>query len=253
MPSTPSPQPRERILALGLLAWLAAALFGPAVIQPASYHEFADTRTLLGVPNALDVLTNAAFAIVAVALLDALRRVRAGLAPAQTAALAVLALGLIATALGSGVYHLRPNDLGLALDRVGMSLAFGGVIGVAAAERFPARIALGLGILATIGGLSGTAGALASGDIWVWSLVQGGGALFIAASLVLTPNASALGVRWWPVLLAYAAAKALEGLDAPVLAVTGGLISGHSLKHLVAAAAILPIVLALRRIASRSR
>lgn len=253
MTSPTSLQPRERILAIALLAWLAAALFGPSVIQPASYHAFADTRTLLGIPHAMDVLTNAAFAVMAATLLDARRRAGAMLAPVQANLIAVLAVGLIATALGSGVYHLRPDDAGLALDRVGMSVAFAGVIGVAAAERFPARTASAMAIVVGCAGLAGTAGAAASGDIWVWSLVQAGGALFIAASLALAANPGALGVRWWPVLLAYGLAKALEGFDGPVLALTGGMISGHSLKHLVAAAAILPIVAALRRFARGSR
>ncbi|MDF2697553.1 MAG: hypothetical protein K0S65_5936, partial [Labilithrix sp.] len=42
--------------------------------QPEGYHHFADTRTLLGVPNALDVLSNIPFFLVGWAGLSFLRR-----------------------------------------------------------------------------------------------------------------------------------------------------------------------------------
>src|SRR5438270_9011932 len=46
-----------------LLALIGTAL-APRIAQPVSYHHFADTRTMLGVPNALNVLSNVPFLIV---------------------------------------------------------------------------------------------------------------------------------------------------------------------------------------------
>jgi hypothetical protein len=63
--------------------WLFAAVTASAVFwsalrprfgQDASYHRFADIRGLLGVPNAFDVLSNAAFAVVGIAALAFLAR-----------------------------------------------------------------------------------------------------------------------------------------------------------------------------------
>jgi len=51
---------RETSLAAAVLGLVA--LFGPALEQPADYHAFADQRTLAGIPHALDVLSNLAFA-----------------------------------------------------------------------------------------------------------------------------------------------------------------------------------------------
>ena len=46
-----------------LCAGLGLLLVGP-IAQPEHFHEFADRRTMFGVPNAADVLSNAGFAIV---------------------------------------------------------------------------------------------------------------------------------------------------------------------------------------------
>lgn len=55
-------------IATALLPGLVAAVFfitrtGP-LPQALSYHDFADTRVLMGIPHAGDVLTNLAFVIV---------------------------------------------------------------------------------------------------------------------------------------------------------------------------------------------
>ena len=55
---------RLTILVLAGIACLLAAVLLPAYAQPSDYHRFADTRALLGVPNFLDVATNAPFLLV---------------------------------------------------------------------------------------------------------------------------------------------------------------------------------------------
>jgi hypothetical protein len=60
----------------------------------------------------------------------------------------------------------------------------------------------------------------------------------------------ALNIRLGCVILAYAAAKLLEMNDQAIFNLTGELVSGHTLKHLVAALAALPVlasVIALRK------
>ena len=45
------------------IAVAAAAALVPRVPQPQSYHDFADPRTLLGIPNFLDVASNLLFVV----------------------------------------------------------------------------------------------------------------------------------------------------------------------------------------------
>ena len=57
-----------------------------------------------------------------------------------------------------------------------------------------------------------------------------------------------LGIAWWQVLALYAAAKALEMFDHHIWKWSAQMVSGHNLKHMVAAAAVLPVLWAIRRV-----
>jgi hypothetical protein len=47
---------------LGLTLLCSVALFfAPPIAQPPEYHQFADSRTFLGIPNFLDVASNLLF------------------------------------------------------------------------------------------------------------------------------------------------------------------------------------------------
>ena len=48
------------------LVVILAAILAPRVAQPLSYHNFADRRAWLNIPNFGDVVSNAGFAIVGV-------------------------------------------------------------------------------------------------------------------------------------------------------------------------------------------
>ena len=68
------PSPRMLVLlALAASLGLALWLHGP-IPQWASYHQFADQRAWLGLPNAADVLSNLPFALVGLGWLWATRR-----------------------------------------------------------------------------------------------------------------------------------------------------------------------------------
>lgn len=57
-----------------------------------------------------------------------------------------------------------------------------------------------------------------------------------------------LSVRSGRVVAGHALAKFLEMRDTEIYLLTGELMSGHTLKHLAAAAAVLPVLDALRRV-----
>ncbi len=52
-------------LLIALVAIVAMAIHGP-IAQPSGYHDFADGRTILGIPNLADVLSNTGFALVGI-------------------------------------------------------------------------------------------------------------------------------------------------------------------------------------------
>lgn len=239
------------------LVLCALALCLPGVPVPESYHAFADQVQWGFLPHARDVLSNAAFALAGWALLWQGRRyMRNGMAHKRVVpAMHVAAWGLVLTALCSGIYHLQPDARGLVLDRLGMSVAFAGVVGLLVADRFaPVRVVPAMAV-ALLLGVACAAGDYLHNNTMPWVLLQAG----VAGLMVLTPwitrsassahgtaQTAVLGVAWWQVLVFYAVAKVCEMGDHAFWHWTGAIISGHSLKHIAAAAAIWPVLQALR-------
>jgi hypothetical protein len=85
-----------------------------------------------------------------------------------------------------------------------------------------------------------------TGNMLPWAVLQGGGMALILGFACLRPaQAQELPVRWALLIAIYALAKLLELGDHAVYEWTGHLVSGHSLKHMVAAFAAWPVVAAL--------
>src|ERR1700752_3258786 len=115
----------------GLMAIsLAALLLLPPIPQDPSYHRFADQRTILGIPNFWNVVSNLPFLAVGSA---GLRRFR------DDPATVVFFLGLFLTGIGSSYYHWDPNDGPLFWDRLPMTLSFATLLALAVRERVNAR------------------------------------------------------------------------------------------------------------------
>ncbi|WP_298834624.1 hypothetical protein [uncultured Piscinibacter sp.] len=249
---------RERVLpVLGVLLALALIVHGP-IPQWAAYHAFADRRALFGVPNAADVLSNLPFGVIG---LWALWTSRGQPIREASLAWAAFALALIGTAAGSATYHWAPTNALLAFDRLPIAWACAALTCAFLAERVDARWAGpgALGAALTI--------ASASVALWWWSEAAGRSdlraylyvqflpMLLVPAGLLLRlPRRSAAAVAdagWWGVLAGYILAKAFELADQAVLEHIG-LVSGHTLKHLVAAAAAAWLLHAARRAAKFS-
>jgi len=85
-----------------------------------------------------------------------------------------------------------------------------------------------------------------AGNVWPWAVAQYGGVLWLLVLAALPARPGGLPLRLGWVLLGYAAAKVLEGLDAAVLLAHSHVVSGHTLKHLAAAAACWPVLAVLQ-------
>lgn len=239
-------RPETRLL-LAVTALVLAAFIGPHVAQPAHAHDFADQRTLAGVPCALDVLSNIAFALAgAVGLFFLVRVPRSGTGTTERACAGLFFVGLLVTAAGSAWYHLAPHDLGLAIDRGAMGIAFAGLLALLAATRISDRAAVALAATLLVLAPASVWEWFRSGNVLPWALVQFGGmAILLLVLATSRPRPGALPVRWGMVLLAYAAAKLFEASDYLVYAASGELFSGHTIKHVVAACAAWPVIAAV--------
>src|SRR5215472_12384730 len=123
---------RITILAAVLAGLLVGACAAGSYLKAFTTNWFADSRTLLGVPNFMNVASNLAFLLVGVVGLVLWAR-----APRPAPALAawrVFYAGMALTCLGSAWYHLAPSDATIVWDRLGMIVSFVGLAAAVVAE-----------------------------------------------------------------------------------------------------------------------
>jgi hypothetical protein len=209
-------------------------------------HAFIDARSFFGIPNCLDVLSNLPFLIGGVWGLIALRSAQSMAAPLQTAA-RVFFIGLILTCLGSSYYHYAPSDFGLMMDRLGMAVAFAGVISLAAGSRLGTVVSeRATPVLLILAPMSAMA-AYTLHNVLPWAVVQFGGMALIIWLACLPRQPALPAIHLGALIALYALAKLFESQDTQVFELTQGLISGHSLKHIAASLAAVPVIAALKK------
>lgn len=206
---------------------LAAAL-APRVPQPQSYHQFADQRRWLGIPNFADVACNFPFAVVGI------RGLWFVLPPFAR-------VGLFLTAFGSSYYHWAPDNARLVWDRLPMTLVFSPLVAGMIAERISLKAGLWLLPLLTVIGAGSVRQWYASElhgevDLRMYAAVQAYALAFLLVALPLPPRYTRGADLLWVVGF-YALAKIMETADWQVFRLTSRTVSGHTLKHLAAARA----------------
>lgn len=235
-----------RLMVLAAAVVAAIALLLPPMAQPQWYHMFADQRVFFGIPNFNDVVSNLPFAIVGLWGLAFLLRSDGNqirthfLDKRERRPYAVVFLGLLLTAFGSAYYHLQPRNETLVWDRLPMTLVFMSLLSAVVAERISLRVGLWLlPVLLTIGLTSVLQWRLSelrgAGDLRFYAAVQLYSVLFLLIALFLPSRYT----RGWDLAIVagfYVLAKILEALDRPIFEL-GHIVSGHTLKHLVAACA----------------
>ena len=238
----------ETGLLVACLALLALGAWGPSITQPSHYHAFADQRALFGVQNIMDVLSNLAFA--GFGLVGAWRiwcLPKGAISHVQRSLADLFFVGLLMTAVCSAWYHVQPQDLGLAVDRCGMAIAFAGLLGLAAATRVSDRAGQWLTLAVLVCGAWSIWAWSTSANVLPWAVLQYGGIALMLGLAFLAPRDGASSVSWTTVILVYALAKVLEQTDTQVYHFTHELVSGHTLKHIVASCAALPVLRAMSR------
>jgi hypothetical protein len=235
---------REAVLALLVFAPLACLfLFAGPIPQDQSFHVLADRRELLGLPNFADVASNLAFLLVGVIGMLWCGRNRAG---ARRSWMAFF-LGVALVFFGSGYYHLEPRDDSLVWDRLPMTVAFMGLFAALLSEHVSARIELPLLAAAIAVGIASVVLWRQTGDLRVYLWVQAMPLLVIFYVLALYPGLYTHRRYLLYGLGFYAIAKAAELSDQLIFAWTDGAISGHTLKHFLAAGAPFCVYLMLRK------
>lgn len=228
------------LLVVGSLAFLMLQKpFG----QTAEYHNFADKRAFFNISNFLDVASNFAFLIVGIAGLRICLRNRLG--NLRTAWI-VLFAGVTLVSVGSAYYHWNPNNQTLVWDRLPMTIGFMGLFVALLGEYIGERLGALLVPMLVLGA--------SSVFYWHWFddlrfyiWVQLIPLLTIPVIMILY---RARYSHRWLLLVAlgcYALAKISEVGDENIFRLSQGIISGHTIKHLLSALGCLSILLMLLR------
>jgi len=224
----------------------------PPIAQDPAYHSFSDTSTVLGVPNFWNVLSNAPFLLVGAWGLSV---APAAVPTIPRPAYLLFCLGVILVGFGSAYYHYAPTSDTLVWDRLPITLAFMALFAMVIGDRISPT--LGRRLLWPLV-LAGVAAVMywdwtelkGQGDLRAYGLVQFLPMVLIPLMLV-TDKGRGLKARWlWATLAAYGLAKLAEHYDR-ALHVATGLLSGHSLKHLLGALAVFLALQAMRAAADR--
>jgi len=238
-----------------IVAIVVVAIIGVFSIDPIAqdpgYHHFADQRGLINVPNFFDVISNLAFVIVGVMGIRLIGSGRAtGGLPELQAVYLTFFVGVFLTGFGSAYYHFHPDNQTLLWDRLPMTIAFMALFSAIVGETISPRIALKLFIPLLAAGMASVvywhvSELNGSDDLRPYVLVQFLPIVLIPLMLVLFTSRLNGNKYIWGIIGAYAVSKLMEHFDAQIYSVLG-VVSGHSLKHLVAALATFIFYMALR-------
>lgn len=238
---------RHLVLILIPVAAVVALFSFGRLPQPLDYHLFADGRPWLGLPNFGNVASNLAFMVTGgIGLVHALTR----RPPGALVSWSVFFAGVTLVSAGSGSYHWAPGNGALVWDRLPMTVGFMGVYVALLREFVDRRLERVLLAPAILLGLASVIHWHVADDLRLYFSVQAM-SLGSALAILLMYRSDFSGRNYlFAAIVSYALAILCEQLDREIFALTGGAVSGHTIKHLFAALAPLWVYLMLR---SRTR
>ena len=236
---------------------LTGVLFIDPVAQDTDYHQFADATTAFGVPNIWNVLSNIPFVLIGIlGLIKTRKCFMEKPDEAWNMACQVFFVGLILTGFGSAFYHLSPTNETLLWDRLPMTISFMAFFSLIVSLHINLRLgAVALWPLLIIGMASVfywsyTEGA-GVGDLRFYAVVQFLPMILLPIILIMFPVSNYQKKYVWVLITLYFIAKLMENFDVDIYHILG--ISGHTIKHIIAAFSGLAFLLTVLSISSRDK
>ena len=239
--------------------FIAGMLFIPPIPQDESYHNFADKRMMLGIPNAFDVLSNMLFFVAGIYGVYVLMWY-------STTAFHdidyimpwwVMFISSSIIAVGSGYYHWHPTTRTLFWDRLPMTISFMSIVDIIIAERISLDTAKTLYLPLLLTGIGSVVWWAITeyfnmGDLRLYALVQFTPVILTPTVLTFYPSKYTHGSYMMITVFCYLLAKLCEMYDYEIFSQTHNTISGHTLKHLIAGLGLfsLPYMLQHRRLST---
>jgi hypothetical protein len=213
----------KRLYLAALFVFIIVALFYGPISQPQEYHDFADDREILGVPNALDVMSNLAIIYPGVV----------GLAFIHESRNRSQVSGMILTFAGSVWFHLDPTDSTMLWDRLGMSVVIGSCISLLIHDMWDRNLAAKIHLPIIIASIVSVLWWPVFDDLRVYFIVKHHPFILFPIFLLCGRRIydKVSGYYWG--LSMFLLATIFEFADQQIFEITG-IISGHTLKHIAA-------------------
>ena len=251
---------RKRVYGLILLSivfvlMLALFSYGP-IPQDPNYHNFADDRLYLGVPNFLNVISNIPFLFAGLYGIYVLvyGNQKAFIHLAEKGTYYVLFISVCFVALGSSYYHLWPDTETLFWDRLPMTIGFMAVMSILFSEKVDKRLGQKALIPCILIGISSVlwwafteAHPTKVGDLRLYIAVQFTPILLTPFIILIYPNSYTHTTYMYVSVGLYVVAKITEVLDKQIFAFLWNTISGHTLKHIIASYGIFLLAVMLQK------
>jgi hypothetical protein len=239
------------LIAISLIAVVIIFRFVEPVPQDPGYHDFADKRSYWGLPNTLDVLSNIPLAIVGLmGIIASQNRLRNRKFNAAVFQYLIFFSGVFLTGFGSLYYHLSPSNETLIWDRLPITVLSIGFFCSVMAEMVSPKASLFLAgplMLLGIGSVFywNYTESLNCGDLRLYGVVQFLPLILIPLILLMYK----LPENYLPFIIGlvffYALSRLTEAFDHQIFEILR-ILSGHTLKHIFAAAAALCIFIMLK-------
>lgn len=250
-------QRRLWVLGIFTVVILLMTVLYPPIPQSVAYHQFADQTSFFDIPNFLNVVSN--LAILVSGLIGMLFVLQCYRSPGQRCFInraecwpyLVMFLSVVMTGFGSAYYHWAPDNEVLLWDRLPIAIGVTALLAAALMERISVRVGLwGLPVLVVLGVVSVLywywTEQLGAGNLNYYVVVQFYSLLLIILLGIFFSSNYTRASDMNKVIALYAVAKVAETFDQEIYDLEQ-IVSGHTIKHLLAAVAIYLIVRMLQK------
>lgn len=231
---------KSLLLSVFLFFGLGLLITGP-IYQDQEYHKFIDQRKIFEIPNFFDVTSNLFFLIVGIYGISISIKNNSSIKKLWV----IFFIAICCIAPGSSYYHWQPNNETLVWDRLPMSIGFMALYIIILVEHQFKSLEKCFWPAVCFGAASVILWAT-TGDLRIYIWVQYSSFITIPLVLFLYSSTYTHKNFYLITLVCYFTAKIFEYYDKPFYRLTDCLISGHSLKHIIASLGIFFLVLMLK-------
>jgi hypothetical protein len=223
---------RDPLLIIIVIASIIGFFFIKPIPQDLTYHNFVDTRNILGIANCFNVISNLPFLFVGIA---GQRYVLTHWHGRASWSWLVLFLSVLLVAAGSSYYHLNPSNETLTWDRLPMAIGFMALLAIVLADYVTPKFEKWLFVPLCLLGIFSVLYWHMNDDLRIYAWVQFFSlALLIIVISIYKPSSMQTKYLIFAIVF-YVFSKITEYFDVTVFNLTLEMISGHSIKHLLAA------------------